>query len=59
MTSERSLHAESRSKFYIQIQYKVGVQAGVAKLGQRRKIQGLILSGSGVQIPSPALNFHF
>ena len=31
------------------------LQAGVAKLGQRRKIQGLILSGSGVQIPSPAL----
>lgn len=28
--------------------------ARVAKLGQRRKIQGLILSGSGVQIPSLA-----
>ncbi len=45
------------SKVYIQFQYKVRVQAGVAKLGQRRKIQGLILSGSGVQIPSPALLF--
>ena len=29
--------------------------AGVAKLGQRRKIQSLVLSGPRVQIPSPAL----
>ena len=28
--------------------------AGVAKLGQRRKIQSLVLSGPRVQIPSPA-----
>jgi hypothetical protein len=47
----------SWSKVYIPCQYKVVPQAGVAKLGQRRKIQGLILSGSGVQIPSPALPF--
>ncbi len=31
-----------------------GRHAGVAKLGQRRKIQSLVLSGSRVQIPSPA-----
>ena len=35
-----------------------GNTARVAKLGQRRKIQGLILSGSGVQIPSLAPVFH-
>jgi hypothetical protein len=28
--------------------------AGVAKLGQRRKNEGLVLSGPRVQIPSPA-----
>jgi hypothetical protein len=31
--------------------------AGVAKLGQRRKIQSLVLSGPRVQISSPALFF--
>ena len=48
-------HLPVEDKVYILCQYKVDLQAGVAKLGQRRKIQGLILSGSGVQIPSPAL----
>jgi hypothetical protein len=31
--------------------------AGVAKHGQRRKIEGLVLSGPRVQISSPALIF--
>ena len=31
-----------------------GSNAGVAKLGQRRKVEGLVLSGPRVQIPSPA-----
>src|SRR5512137_17256 len=30
------------------------IQAGVAQPGQRRQIQGLVLSGSSVQIRSPA-----
>jgi len=43
---------------YIQRHYKVEYNAGVAKLGQRRKIEGLILSGSGVQIAPPAPSHH-
>ena len=32
--------------------------ARVAKLGQRRKVEGLVLSGSRVQIPSLAPILH-
>ncbi len=36
-----------------------GSNAGVAKLGQRRKVEGLVLSGPRVQIPSPAPFFTY
>ena len=33
--------------------------ARVVKLGQRRKVEGLVLSGSWVQIPALASFFHY
>ena len=37
---------------------KLDLPARVVKLGQRRKIEGLVLSGSWVQIPALAFSYH-
>jgi hypothetical protein len=37
---------------------RISLFAGVAKHGQRRKIEGLVLSGPRVQISSPALIYR-